>query len=472
MQQHQAIHKLLNDLNSMETYKNEQIINIATERAVLGAIIIEPSYLPDVMGIISDPDTFTDPLNQTIYEVIRTKYEAGDTVDLVTLASNPKLKGSVAYLAQLTQTVGSGSSCIVHSRIITELLIRRKLALFATELVSMAISSDDVGDVMGWAQRRLDETMGVVTIGSTPRHIKEVLNETLSQIEERAKAFAKGEPTGIFTGLTDLDNATGGWKGGQLIILAGRPAMGKSAVMLHFARSAAERGVPVVVFSLEMQGRELGDRLLLGGSGVEANRYKVGDITSTEWSNIESANTAISHLPISISDSSAVSMQKIKAQCQQLKAKGRCGMVVIDYLQLLNMEGRNKSANREREVAETTRQAKIMANELDVPVILLSQLSRKVEERANKTPLLSDLRESGAIEQDADVVMFIHRPSYYGDVSIDTQRWGVINSDNVGVLTVAKQRNGRCGATYFRHSPDLNRITDYSKDDNLEGDAF
>ncbi|MFR9503108.1 MAG: replicative DNA helicase [Rikenellaceae bacterium] len=456
----------------METYNNEQITNIATERAVLGAIIIEPSYLPDVMGIISDPDTFTDPLNRTIYEVIRTKYEAGDTVDLVTLASNPKLKGSVAYLAQLTQTVGSGSSCIVHSRIITELLIRRKLTLFATELVSKAISGDDVGDVMGWAQSRLDETLGVVTIGSTPRHIKEILSETLTQVEERAKAFAKGEPTGIFTGLIDLDNATGGWKGGQLIILAGRPAMGKSAVMLHFAKSAAQGGVPVVVFSLEMKGRELGDRLILGGSGVEANRYKVGDISTTDWSNIERANTSMSYLPISIGDSSAMTMQKIKAQCQQLKAKGQCEMVIVDYLQLLGSEGRNKSNNREREVAEITRQAKVMANELDVPVILLSQLSRKVEERANKTPLLSDLRESGAIEQDADVVMFIHRPSYYGDVTIDTQRWGLISSENVGVLTVAKQRNGRCGATYFRHSPDLNRITDYSNDGTLESEAF
>ncbi|MFI3290208.1 MAG: replicative DNA helicase [Rikenellaceae bacterium] len=432
------------------------------EESVLGAIIIDPLYLPDVMAILRDAEAFTDPLNRTIFEVIRSKYDNGDSIDLVSLCTAPQLRGKASHLAQLTSSVGSGAGCVGHSRLLVERQMRVKMYNFATGLLVKAESDDDIGDTLSWVQNELDRAVGVVAGVGAPRHISEVISEALNEAEQRAVAYAKGEPVGISTGLTDLDRCTGGWRGGQLIVVAGRPAMGKSAVMLHFAKSAALSDTPVVIFSLEMQSRELGDRLILGGSRVEANGYKVGNIESEEWQELESANAQISRLPISIADGAAVSMQKIRAQCQQLRAKGRCGMVVIDYLQLLDMQGRNRQANREREVAETTRQAKILANELDVPIILLSQLSRKVEERADKTPMLSDLRESGAIEQDADMVVFIHRPYYYDKtVKIETNKYGSIDPQGVGILTVAKQRNGQTGKIYFSHSADLNRIGDY-----------
>ncbi len=436
--------------------------NTDIEQSLLGAIIIEPIYLPDVMATIAHNDPFTDPTNSAIFSEIRKLYTQGDKIDMLSLVMRPSLKGKAAYIAALTQKVAHGTNSLQYARILCEQLMRHKLQAMGSELSAKAEASDDVGEVMMWAQQRIDETMGVATSRHTPRHVGDVLRETLSEIETRIKAHSNGEPVGILTGLKALDEATGGFKGGQLIVLAGRPAMGKSAVMLHFAREAADRGTPTVIFSLEMQGRELGDRLILGESKVDNSGYKIGNISSEEWRSIESVNTSLCRLPLHIADSSNVTIQTIKAQCQQLRAKGRCGMVIIDYLQLLDTRSANRNANREREISETTRGAKVMAAELDVPVILLSQLSRKVEERADKTPLLSDLRESGAIEQDADMVIFISRPAMYGIETIDTKRHGTISTHGLGVLSIAKQRNGRTGNCYFCHSADLNRITDYN----------
>lgn len=438
------------------------ICNTDMEQTLLGAMILDPIYVPDVMATIAHNDPFTDETNRTIFAEIRKMYQSGDSIDLFTLSQKPSLRGKAAYIVGLTQIVAQGANSVEYARILCELYMRRKLQAFGSVLTARAESSDDLDEVMTWAQQTIDETMGVVTTSHSPRHVGDILKETLSDIEARAIAYAKGEPTGILTGLKALDEATGGFKGGQLIVLAGRPAMGKSAVMLHFAREASQRGTPTVIFSLEMQGRELGDRLLLGESEVDNNGYKIGSISGEEWRSIEDANTSLCRLPLHIADSSNVTIQTIKAHCQQFKAKGRCGMVVIDYLQLLDTRSSNRNANREREISETTRQAKVMAAELDVPVILLSQLSRKVEERADKTPLLSDLRESGAIEQDADMVLFINRPAMYGIESLDTKRHGKISTQGLGVLSIAKQRNGRTGNCYFRHSPDLNRISDYT----------
>ncbi len=432
------------------------------EEAVLGAIIIDPTYLPDVMAILTDPDMFVEPLNRTIFEVIRSKYDSGEAIDIYSLAHTAPLRGEAPYLSQLTATVGSGESCVAHSRLLVERQMRSKLYNFATELLSKSQNDNDVGDTMSWAQKQLDTTIEVVAGINAPRHVSQVISEALNDAEQRAKAYAKGEAVGIPTGLKDLDRSTGGWRGGQLIIVAGRPAMGKSAVMMHFAKSAALAGVPVVLFSLEMQGRELGDRLILGGAKVDGGGYKVGNIGSEEWRELEGANASLSRLPIYISDQSQISMQKIRAHCGQMKAKGRCGLVIVDYLGLLDTQGRGKSFSREREVAEITRQAKILANELDVPIILLSQLNRESEKRPDKTPMLSDLRDSGSIEQDANTVILVNRPALYDkSTPIETGKYGSIDPQGVGILTIAKQRNGRSGKIYFSHSDDLNRIGDY-----------
>ncbi len=432
--------------------------NIDMECALLGGIILEPDVLPDVMSIVSNINPFADAENSLIFDQIRAMYNAGEPVELLSLGQRAALKGKLPYLAELTSKVSCGASATNHARILCEMYMRRRLQAMSTNLIAKAESSDDIGGVIEWAQRSIDETLGVATGSRTPRHVGDILTETLLDIELRVAAHNSGRPMGILSGLKSLDDSTGGFKGGQLIILAGRPAVGKSAVMLHFAHQMAMSGSPVVIFSLEMQGRELGDRLILGSTQIDNKGYKIGDISTPHWQSIEVSNAQLRELPIHIADNSNTTIQAIKAQCQRLKAKGQCSAVIIDYLQLLSSH--SSSQNREREVAETTRQAKVMASELDIPVIMLSQLSRKVEERADKTPLLSDLRESGAIEQDADIVLFISRPAMYGNPTIETPRHGTIPSNGIGVISIAKQRNGRTGNCYFRHTPDMNRISD------------
>ena len=232
--------------------------------------------------------------------------------------------------------------------------------------------------------------------------------------------------------------------------------MGKSATMLHFARAAAASGVPVCVYSLEMPAGQLAGRMLVGSSGVDSGAFRTGNVDGAGWTKIEKAGATLSGMPVYLNDSANITMGAIRSQCKAMHRRGRCGMVIIDYLQLLDTTTRNANSTREREIAAASRSAKLLAKELDVPVILLSQLSRKVEERADKTPLLSDLRESGAIEQDADIVAFIHRPEYYG-----------INQDENGMPTagmaeiiIAKHRNGAVTDVNLRFLKDQARFAD------------
>ena len=201
--------------------------------------------------------------------------------------------------------------------------------------------------------------------------------------------------------------------------------------------------------------------MLVGSSGVDSGAFRTGNVDASGWTKIEKAGATLSAMPIFLNDSANFTIGAIRSQCKAMHRRGRCGMVVIDYLQLLDTSTRNPNSTREREIAAASRSAKLLAKELDVPVILLSQLSRKVEERADKTPLLSDLRESGAIEQDADMVVFIDRPVMYGAQMITTTRYGLISSEGVGVLHVAKNREGATGRIYFRHNESLTRIADY-----------
>ncbi len=432
--------------------------NIDMEQSLLATMLIEPDILPDVMPIIAQNNPFYDPSNAEIFTQIREMYTKGEQVDFMTITQRCALRDKAIYMSELISNATYGTNIIAHTQILCEMYMRRKLQAMSSELMVKADTTDDIGSVIEWAQHSIDETLGVVTHSRAVQHVGDILSQTLRDIEMRASAYAKGEPMGLFVGLKSLDDNLGGLKGGQLIILAGRPSVGKSAVMLHFAREMAMAGAPVVIFSLEMQGQELGERLIVAHSNIDNNNLKSGNISPSEWESIEKSNAHIRQLPLHIADGSSVTIQSIKAQCQQLKAKGQCSAVIIDYLQLLSSH--SSSQNREREVAETTRQAKVMASELNIPVIMLSQLSRKIEERSDKSPMLSDLRESGAIEQDADIVLFISRPAMYGVQHIETKRYGTIPSQGVGVLNIAKQRNGRTGNCYFRHSPDMNRISD------------
>lgn len=427
------------------------------ERAVLGALLLEPQYVADVRGILTST-AFCNTQNAAIYDAICKLDDRGLTPDLFTVGQEAKKAGILlSEVATLTQDVGSGVEILNHARILADLDMRRRLILWAEELKAKAQTDPDA---VNWAMSGIERITGDVARIASARSIGDVMQDTLTDLERRQQAHQRGECVGISTGLPCMDRITGGWRGGQLVILAARPAMGKTAVALHFAQAAAGAGVPVCIFSLEMPATQLGGRMLVGASGVDARAFRSGAVSTEDWQRIEPGAARLSELPVTIIDTPSISMPAIRAQCRALQRQGRCGMVVIDYLQLTAPDS-DKRNNREREVAEMSRAAKVLAKELDVPVILLSQLSRKVEERADKTPILADLRESGAIEQDADMVIFIDRPAIRKEETIDTAKFGLIPSEGVGVFSIAKNREGATGRIYFRHNESLTRITDY-----------
>lgn len=430
------------------------------ERAVLGALILEPNQLSDVMEIV-EISAFHDANNGRIFGAMLSMLERGAKIDLYTLSQRPELKGGemLRYLSELTNAVDSGVNLMDHARQLADTETRRRLCLFGYELAARAVSDPD--GVSDWAMTEITAITDRVVRSDDITPLSDVVRSTLDDLERRQQARQAGECIGIPTGLQRLDALTGGWRGGQLIVLAGRPAMGKSAIMLHFARAAAVSGLSVALFSLEMPAGQLAGRMLVGSSGVSSGAFRTGNVDASGWTKIEKAGAKLSGMPIYLNDRANITIGAIRSQCKAMHRRGRCGMVIIDYLQLLDTTSRNTNSTREREIAATSRSAKLLAKELDVPVILLSQLSRKIEERADKTPLLSDLRESGAIEQDADMVLFLDRPAMYGMQTIDTNRYGLISSEGVGVLHISKNREGATGRIYFRHNESLTRIGDY-----------
>lgn len=430
------------------------------EKAILGALILEPGRLSDLMEIV-EISAFSDPNNGKIYGEMLSMLERGDKIDLYTLSQRPELKGRdmLRYLSELTSVVGSGANMLDHARQLADTETRRRLCLFGYELAARAVSDPD--GVVDWATSAITAIADRVSRPDDIAPLSDVVRATLDDLERRQQARQAGECIGIPTGLRRLDALTGGWRGGQLVVLAGRPGTGKSATMLHFARAAAASGVSVCIFSLEMLAGQLAGRMLVGGSGVDSQAFRVGSVDTAGWSQLEQAGAELSAIPVYLNDRANITIGAIRSQCKAMHRRGKCGMVVIDYLQLLDTSTRNPNSTREREIAAASRSAKLLAKELDVPVILLSQLSRDIEKRADKTPLLSDLRESGAIEQDADMVAFIDRPAMYGAQMITTTRYGLISSEGVGVLHITKNREGATGRIYFRHNESLTRITDY-----------
>ena len=430
------------------------------ERAVLGALILEPDQLPDVVEIV-EISAFHDENNGKIYGAMLSMLERGDKIDLYTLSQRPELKDRdmLRYFSELTSAVGSGVNVLDHARQLADTETRRRLCLFGYELAARAVSDPD--GVVDWATSEITAIADRVSRPDDITPLSEVVRATIDDLERRQQARQAGECIGIPTGLQRLDALTGGWRGGQLVVLAGRPGMGKSATMLHFARAAAASGVPVCMFSLEMPAGQLAGRMLVGSSGINSVSFRTGDVGTDDWRKLEQAGAKLSTMAVYLNDRANININTIRSQCKAMARRGKCGMVIIDYLQLLDTSTRNASTTREREIAAASRSAKLLAKELNIPVILLSQLSRKIEERADKTPLLSDLRESGAIEQDADLVAFIDRPAMYGQTEIDAGRYGIISAEGVGLLYVAKHRDGATGCICFRHNESLTRIADY-----------
>jgi replicative DNA helicase len=435
--------------------------DVELEGAVLGACIVDGGALADVSALLA-PERFDSDLHRAAYDAMLQLYNDGSAVDLYTvveqLRNAGKLEeaGGAQYMAGLTLKVASGAHAVEHARVIVEKYALRRLVEAGHRIASMGFNEqEDVAELLAQADTLISEVSSVLAGRMDVPHVSIPVAVAKEEAHARVERVRQGKASGCPTGLTMLDRITGGWQPSNLIILAARPAMGKTALMLHFAKAASKSGVPVAIFSLEMSEVALANRLILSETDVAPDRFRSGYMNNIELDRVDLAAISASVMNIYIDSTADVGMAQIRAKARTLHRQGKCGVALIDYLQLCRERGA-QGRNREQEVAAMSREAKIMAKELGIPVILLSQLSREVEKRGNKKPTLSDLRESGAIEQDADIVMFIYRPSYYeaGD--------GVKDADNEGYgeLLIEKNRDGATGKVPFSYSVGMARIED------------
>ena len=435
------------------------------EEAALGAAMLERTAV-DVLMEILPPEAFYRISNHMIYEAVRRLNSAGSAVDVYTVAQELRNgglledAGGAKYLAGLTLKVGSAANVEHHARVILQKYIQREVIAAGHKLISLGHDdAEDVANIVAAADRAVGQICEKLAGKSESNPVSELVVQALEEVFVGAERVKKGETTGVRTGLVDLDRATCGWQRGDLIILAGRPSMGKTAMMLHFAQAAADSGVPAAIFSLEMRGVQLTERLLLAAAdGVNADHLRSRYLSQDELHELERAGAQVAKRPITVTEAPGVSMAQIRAKARALHRQGKCGILLIDYLQLCRVGG-EKGRSREQEVSEMSREAKTIARELNIPVILLSQLNREVEKRSgDKRPTLADLRDSGSIEQDADIVAFVYRPAYYFKEATDEHNRPY--GERYGELIFAKNRNGRTGTVAWRHNDSLTKIFD------------
>lgn len=427
------------------------------ESVVLGMLLIESTAINAISSVLTK-DVFFNEANAAVYDAIDQVAKDGDVVDMMLVVSKLSKMGKLDeiggpfYIAQLTSKVAMTTNLLAHALYLKELYMARQLILSGHKIMAMALDRTlDIEDTIYSGIKMLENIAKGMTVGLNTADLRTLSHESMMMYEKRKENLLEGRKTGILTGIDKLDNTLLGLKGGQLVILAARPAMGKTAFALNIARTAAMSGHPTVIFSLEMSGVSLSDRMLIAHGDFNAAAFRKGALTDTEEVNLSQSVDCLGELPITVDDTSGLQIQQISSVAKNLQRKGKCELVIIDYLQLVRIKSENRNYFREQEVAETTKFAKGMAKSLNVPVVLLSQLSRKCEERQDKTPILSDLRESGSIEQDADIVLMLHRPAYY-DRS---------EEQGMGIVRVAKNRDGRTGDVKFHHNKTLTRFTDY-----------
>jgi replicative DNA helicase len=408
--------------------------DIAAEQCVLGGMMLSKDAIADVVEVLRGHD-FYKPAHQAVYDAIIDLYGRGEPADPVTVAAELNKRGEIAriggapYLHTLISSVPTAANAGYYAKIVQERAILRRLVEAGTRIVQLAYSSGDADDVVDQAQA---EVYAVTERRASEDYLRlsEIMEGALDEID--AINSRGGQLTGVPTGFADLDQLTNGLHPGQLVIVAGRPSLGKSALAVDFLRSAAiKHGLPSCIFSLEMGRNEITMRLLSAESRVPLHSMRSGTMTDQDWTRLARRMGEVSSAPLFIDDSPNMSLMEIRAKCRRLKQRHDLRLVVVDYLQLMSSPRRVE--NRQQEVSEFSRSLKLLAKELDVPVVALSQLNRGPEQRADKKPQLSDLRESGSLEQDADVVILLHREDAY---ERESPRAGEAD------LIVAKHRNG------------------------------
>lgn len=432
------------------------------EVAILATLLSFEDCISNVSSLLTS-EMFYDVKHQLIYKAIIDIDKKNVPIDIISISEELKSMGlleragNYAYLSQITNHAGLFSRLTYYACVVVEKFVQRELVNLGDRTKTIAMDNAiDVSNKIAKVSAELDRITGIMTSNCRMCHIEKPVSDAISAAMLREQALKSGKPIGISTGLRELDALIFGLSKGELIVLAGRPGSGKTSVMLRFAEAAAMSGKSVCIYSLEMTSVSLADRFILSKSGISSYSYRTGNLTREDYDKIDVAQKEINKLPIYVDDRSAVSMQYIKGHSRRMYKRGQCDVVMIDYLQLTGKENQAKSYNREQEIAQASAQAKSLAKELGVPVVLLAQLNRDCEKRTDKKPELSDLRESGAIEQDADKVILVYRPEHYGLKTMDG-----IPIKNAGKLIVAKHRNGSVGEVKFSYNESLTRITDY-----------
>ncbi len=416
---------------------------IDLEEAVLGAMMLEKEPLNKIIDILK-PESFYKSGHQLIYKAICNLFKDSQPVDILTVTNQLKKEGNLelaggAYaITQLTNRVASAANVEFHARIVAQKYLQRELIRISTDTITKAYEdSSDVFDLLDSATKNIFEVLDS-NVRKQASTMDTLLVEAIQQIEAASKQTSG--VTGVPSGFTKLDRVTSGWQRGELIILAARPGMGKTAFVLSMARNAAVDGKkPTAIFSLEMPSVQLVNRLISGEAEISQDKIRKGNLESYEWHQMYERIRKLSSAPLYIDDTPALSVFELRAKARRLKENNGIELIVIDYLQLMS-GGAELKGNREQEISHISRSLKSLAKELNIPIIALSQLSRNVEQRASgsKRPQLSDLRESGAIEQDADIVSFIYRPDYY---KLDTWEDGT-PCKNQAQIIIAKNRSG------------------------------
>lgn len=431
--------------------------DVEAEQSVLGSMIIDKDAIISASEILTAED-FYRPDHKQIYDAMITLFTKGEPVDLVTLKSKLEQMqvleqvGGIRYIADLASSVPTSAHIKKYSKIVEQKALLRKLIKASQSISAMSYEgSENVEAIMEFAEKSIFDIMQNRSTEEFA-HIREVLPATFEKIEDIFNN--KGKTTGVPTGFIDLDQKTAGLQPSDLILIAARPSMGKTAFVLNIIQNAAVRkNIPTAVFSLEMSREQLVNRMISAEAHIDAQKLRTGELEQDDWLSIVRAMGPLSSAPIYIDDTPGISINEVRAKCRRLKLEKGLGLIAIDYLQLMSGSGGGKGDNRQQEISEISRSLKALAREMQAPVIALSQLSRACESRADHRPMLSDLRESGAIEQDADVVAFLYRDEYYNP---DSEKKGMAE------VIIAKQRNGPTGTV------DLMWLGKYTKFGNIQ----
>ncbi len=427
--------------------------NIEAEQAVLSAMLIKREAIAEAIEILTGDDFYREA-HRLAFIAMEELFGAGEPVDMITFAEALRKKeqldavGGVSFVTAIANFVPTAANIVYHAKIVREKAQLRRLIDAATAIVSDAYEDADETDaILDEAERRILSV--AMRHGGDFVPMRDIIMATFDQIERRYET--QGQITGISTGFRDLDEATSGLQQSDLILVAARPAMGKTAFTLNIAAHVAQHGLSVAFFSLEMSKEQLAQRMLCSEGRIDSQRLRTGQLQDDDWPALIESADKLSRASIFIDDTPGITIQDLRSKARRLKAQKSLDLIIIDYLQLMQGRGTRSGENRQNEISEISRSLKALARELNVPLIALSQLSRGVESRQIKKPMLSDLRESGSLEQDADIVMFLYREDYYSE---DTE------NKNITEVIIAKHRNGPVGTVKLYFHKELTRFAD------------